>query len=334
MQGRCSHLAHGCPLSVPARLVAAQAAQQQCGGTPQPRSLRGKRHSRPQRGRLQLCRTAQLARSVSGRSFVSIDNKADPECTVISVEGSSRQNLIGAVATAFRDLDIDIRQVRGCRKGSAPAAGQRAAAGAHRVAGGCRWSLPATAPSRTVTMYWCAHAVIRALLSRSRGWHMCNRCGRQDGAHSSQRGAAASQPPADASCSPARLTRQRAQADGKKISGDEELGEIRTSLNTLMAGRTQGKRPETGPTSAKATDSKKAYLYSLLGALLLWEHRAGRSPGLSPAAQHGRAAAAAAAAGQGTSRHSGTLACMLPVEHRKQTMLRPAPSAGRRACSR
>ena len=55
------------------------------------------------------------------------------------------------------------------------------------------------------------------------------------------------------------------QAAGQKISGDEELGEIRSSLNALMSGRTQGKRPETGPTDAKATDSKKAYLYSLLG---------------------------------------------------------------------
>ena len=73
------------------------------------------------------------------------------------------------------------------------------------------------------------------------------------------------------------------QADGKKISGDEALGDIRSSLNALMTGRTQGKRPEVGPTEAKAKDSKKAYLYSLLGALTRCSYNCVALPCCSPA---------------------------------------------------
>ena len=118
MQGKTSHLAELCPLmasSSPCRPHRASWRSAAATQHSQPGCLR---HAQPceahraHRGQLAACAAAaQLARSVSGRSAISIDNKASEECTVVSVEGSSRQNLIGAVTTAFRDLGIDIRQV-------------------------------------------------------------------------------------------------------------------------------------------------------------------------------------------------------------------------------
>ena len=56
------------------------------------------------------------------------------------------------------------------------------------------------------------------------------------------------------------------QADGKKVTSEDLLAQIKASLSGLIAGQTQGRRPKTGP---GPESDRQAYLYSLLG-MLLW----------------------------------------------------------------
>ena len=96
---RCLHLA---PLNsaLPPRCCASGPARPRAGAT----------DSRSPHGQLQVCRVAELARSVSGKSSILIDNKSNADCTVVSVDGTSRTKLMAAVTTAFRDLGVDVKQ--------------------------------------------------------------------------------------------------------------------------------------------------------------------------------------------------------------------------------
>ena len=97
--GRCMHLV---PLN--------SALPPRCTPGCPARPRAGSADSRCSHGQLQVCSVAQLARSISGKSSIMIDNKSNDECTVVSVEGTSRANLMAAVTTAFRDLGIDVKQ--------------------------------------------------------------------------------------------------------------------------------------------------------------------------------------------------------------------------------
>ena len=61
---------------------------------------------------------------------------------------------------------------------------------------------------------------------------------------------------------PSTLSRALAQADGKKVTSEDLLAQIKASLSGLIAGQTQGRRPTTG---RGPEDDRTAYLYSLLG---------------------------------------------------------------------
>lgn len=154
MQGKCLHAAFGCPTNAQARTGRCSSSNSLSSSQPAPSPLVQlySCHRREQ-AQLQICHTAQLARSVSGRSFISIDNKASSDCTVVAVEGSSRENLIGPVTTAFKDLGIDVEKVCCLVPCLLGRQWQTAKLLTHSRAH--RWSLPATARSRTSTLCWC-----------------------------------------------------------------------------------------------------------------------------------------------------------------------------------